>query len=145
MEENGLRNDSITMRMTGCPNGCARPYIAEIAFVGKAPGSYLMLLGGGYHRQRLNKIYRGSYWFRHLFFILYSLTHRSCCLENVTEPEILAILKPMIKRYALEREKGEHFGDFVIRAGYIAATTSGKDWYVGMGGEGEHRMISTED
>ena len=67
------------MRMTGCPNGCARPYLAgehtvthfydfepeadpfpEIAFVGKAPGTYLMLLGGGYYGQRLNKIYRGK-------------------------------------------------------------------------------------
>jgi sulfite reductase (NADPH) hemoprotein beta-component len=65
------------MRMTGCPNGCARPYVAgmfhhdlyfpskqltvisEVAFVGKAPGAYLMLLGGGYYGQRLNKIYRG--------------------------------------------------------------------------------------
>ncbi|OCH91001.1 sulfite reductase subunit beta [Obba rivulosa] len=112
-EENGLRNDSIVMRMTGCPNGCARPYVAEVAFVGKAPGTYLMLLGGGYHGQRLNKIYR----------------------ETVTEPEILAILKPMIKRYALERHDGEHFGDFVIRAGYIAPTTSGKAWYDKMGGE----------
>jgi sulfite reductase (NADPH) hemoprotein beta-component len=47
------------MRMTGCPNGCARPYVAEVAFIGKAPGQYLMLLGGGYFGQRLNKIYRG--------------------------------------------------------------------------------------
>ncbi|KAG2053697.1 sulfite reductase subunit beta [Suillus hirtellus] len=116
-EENGLRNDSIVMRMTGCPNGCARPYVAEVAFVGKAPGSYSMLLGGGYYGQRLNKIYR----------------------ETVSEPEILAILKPMIKRYALERNEGEHFGDFVIRAGYIALTTSGKEWYEGMGGEGQYR------
>jgi sulfite reductase (NADPH) hemoprotein beta-component len=78
MEENGLRHDSIVMRMTGCPNGCARPYVAgtcsavrlpvlahkfpliEVAFVGKAPGAYLMLLGGGYYGQRLNKIYRGE-------------------------------------------------------------------------------------
>ena len=119
-EENGLRNDSIVMRMTGCPNGCARPYLAEVAFVGKAPGTYLMLLGGGYHGQRLNKIYR----------------------ESVTEPEILAILKPMIKRYALERLDGERFGDFVIRAGYIAATTEGKEWYDRMGGEGEHRVAA---
>jgi sulfite reductase (NADPH) hemoprotein beta-component len=76
-EENGLRHDSIVMRMTGCPNGCARPYVAgmsntnifsliacsfcfsEVAFVGKAPGNYSMLLGGGYYGQRLNKIYRG--------------------------------------------------------------------------------------
>lgn len=60
--------------------------------------------------------------------------------ETVTEPEILAILGPMIKRYALERLEGERFGDFTIRAGYISATTSGKDWYVGMGGEGEHKQ-----
>ena len=59
-EENGLRNDSIVMRMTGCPNGCALPYVAEVAFVGKAPGTYLMLLGGGYYGQRLNKIFRGE-------------------------------------------------------------------------------------
>ncbi|KAI0372733.1 sulfite reductase subunit beta [Pilatotrama ljubarskyi] len=119
-EENGLRNDSIVMRMTGCPNGCARPYLGEVAFVGKAPGTYMMLLGGGYYGQRLNKIYR----------------------ETVTEPEILAILRPMIKRYALERHQGEHFGDFVIRAGYIAPTTSGKEWYDRMGGEGQYRDVA---
>ncbi|KAI9511564.1 sulfite reductase subunit beta [Russula earlei] len=119
-EENGLRNDSIVMRMTGCPNGCARPYVAEVAFVGKAAGAYVMLLGGGYYGQRLNKIYR----------------------ESVTEPEILAILRPMIKRYALERHDGERFGDFVIRAGYISPTTEGKSWYERMGGEGPHREIA---
>jgi len=45
----------------------------------------------------------------------------------------------MIKRYSLERQEGERFGDFVIRAGYISATTAGKHWYDGMGGEGEHQ------
>lgn len=76
-ERNGLRNDSIVMRMTGCPNGCARPYVAgpcntllsgtrsnistEVAFVGKAAGTYSMLLGGGYYGQRMNKIYRGKF------------------------------------------------------------------------------------
>ncbi|GAA5895734.1 sulfite reductase (NADPH) subunit beta [Sporobolomyces salmoneus] len=110
MEETGLRNDSITMRMTGCPNGCARPWAAEVAFVGKAPGQYLMLLGGGYWGQRLNKIYR----------------------ESVSEQEILDILRPMIKAYALERNDGEHFGDFVIRKGIIAPTTSGKAFYENM-------------
>jgi sulfite reductase (NADPH) hemoprotein beta-component len=59
----------------------------------------------------------------------------------VTEPEILAILKPMIKHYALQRLDGERFGDFVIRAGYISATTEGKAWYEGMGGEGPYREI----
>ncbi|KAJ6547179.1 sulfite reductase subunit beta [Mycena capillaripes] len=118
-EENGLRNDEIVMRMTGCPNGCARPYVAEVAFVGKAPGTYSMLLGGGYYGQRMNKIYR----------------------ETVTEREILAILRPMIKRYALERLEGERFGDFTIRAGYISPTTSGKEWYDGMGGEGAKEIL----
>ncbi|KAK2465640.1 hypothetical protein APHAL10511_002184 [Amanita phalloides] len=119
-EESGLRNDSIVMRMTGCPNGCARPYLAEVAFVGKALGTYSMLLGGGYYGQRLNKIFR----------------------ETVTEPEILAILRPMIKRYALERREGERFGDWTIRAGYIAATTEGRAWYDRMGGEGEQREVA---
>lgn len=48
----------------------------------------------------------------------------------------------MIKHYALERLEGEHFGDFVIRTGYISSTTSGKEWYDGMGGLGQHRYIS---
>lgn len=62
--------------------------------------------------------------------------------ESVTEPEILAILGPMIQRFARERHQGEHFGDFVIRAGYIAPTTEGKLWYDRMGGEGQHREIA---
>jgi sulfite reductase (NADPH) hemoprotein beta-component len=93
IEEVGLRQDSIVMRMTGCPNGCARPWLAEVAFVGKAYGAYNMYLGGGYHGNRLNKLYRSS----------------------IKEEEILDILKPMIKRWAAERNEGEHFGDFVIR------------------------------
>jgi sulfite reductase (NADPH) hemoprotein beta-component len=70
------------------------------------------------------------------------LTRLSSRTESVSEPEILAILQPMIKRYALERLDGERFGDFVIRAGYIAPTTEGKAWYDKMGGEGEHREIA---
>ena len=60
----------------------------------------------------------------------------------MTEPEILAILRPMIKRYARERLDGEHFGDFVIRVGYISPTMEGKAWYERMGGEGQHREIA---
>ncbi|KAE8220785.1 hypothetical protein CF319_g5738 [Tilletia indica] len=101
--DNGLREDEVTIRMTGCPNGCARPWVAEIGFVGKAAGSYLMMLGGGHAGQRLNKVYK----------------------ENVNEAEILRILKPMVRRYAQEREKGEPFGDWVIRAGVINETTDG--------------------
>lgn len=107
LEENGLRQDSIVMRMTGCPNGCARPWLAEVAFVGKAYGAYNMYLGGGYHGQRLNKLYRSS----------------------IQEEEILEIMKPMLKRWALEREEGEHFGDWVIRAGYVKATLEGKTFH----------------
>lgn len=62
--------------------------------------------------------------------------------ESVTEPEILSILTPMIKRYALERKEGERFGDWTIRAGYIAPTTEGRLWYDRMGGEGEHRIVA---
>ena len=115
--------------------------VIEIAFVGKALGNYSMLLGGGYHGQRLNKIYRGMYL---------ALLPRSSLLilffppESVTEPEILAILRPMIKRYALERLEGERFGDFTIRAGYISPTTEGRLWYDRSGGEGEHREASSE-
>ena len=107
LEENGLRQDSIVMRMTGCPNGCARPWLAEVAFVGKAYGAYNMYLGGGYHGQRLNKLYRSS----------------------IQEEEILEIMKPMLKRYSMERQEGEHFGDWTIRAGYIKPTTEGKTFH----------------
>ncbi|OAL03905.1 Thiamin diphosphate-binding protein [Phaeosphaeriaceae sp. SRC1lsM3a] len=107
LEDNGLRQESIVMRMTGCPNGCARPWLAEVAFVGKAYGAYNMYLGGGYHGQRLNKLYRSS----------------------IKEDEILEIMKPMIKQYATERNEGEHFGDFVIRKGYINETTHGTNFH----------------
>lgn len=107
LEENGLGQDSIVMRMTGCPNGCARPWLAEVAFVGKAYGAYNMYLGGGYHGQRLNKLYRSS----------------------IKEEEILEIMKGLLRRYALEREEGERFGDFVIRSGVIKETTEGKTFH----------------
>ena len=110
LEENGLRQDSIVMRMTGCPNGCARPWLAEVAFVGKAFGAYNMYLGGGYHGQRLNKLYRSS----------------------IKEDEILEIMKGLLKRYATERNEGERFGDFTIRAGVIKATKEGRDFHEGV-------------
>ena len=107
IEESGLRQSSITMRMTGCPNGCARPWLAEVAFVGKAFGAYNMYLGGGYHGNRLNKLFRSS----------------------IKEEEILEIMKPLLKRYALERNEGERFGDFCIRIGMIKATREGRDFH----------------
>lgn len=114
LEEVGLAQDSIVMRMTGCPNGCARPWLAEVAFVGKAYGAYNMYLGGGYHGQRLNKLYR----------------------QSIKEEEILDIMKPLLKRYAVERntdgEEPERFGDWLIRAGVINATTDGMNFHEGV-------------
>jgi sulfite reductase (NADPH) hemoprotein beta-component len=104
LEKLGLRNDSIVMRMTGCPNGCARPWLAEIALVGKSYGFYNLMLGGSYIGSRVNKIYK----------------------SNVNEEEILATLVPMFARWANERLDGEHFGDFVIRVGIIKETLEGK-------------------
>ena len=103
----GLANDAITVRMTGCPNGCARPYLAEIAFVGKSPGKYNVYLGGGFAGERLNKLYR----------------------SGLSEPEILAELTPILQRYAAERGPSERFGDFAIRAGYVAKVSAGREFH----------------
>ncbi|WDH84964.1 assimilatory sulfite reductase (NADPH) hemoprotein subunit [Paenibacillus urinalis] len=103
LESNGLREKEIVIRMTGCPNGCARPMLAELSFIGKAPGKYNMYLGGAFNGSRLNKLYK----------------------ENIGEKEILESLDEIIARYAKEREDGEHFGDFVIRAGYVEAVYDG--------------------
>ncbi len=107
MKDAGLEKDPIIIRMTGCPNGCARPFLGEIAFVGKAPGKYNLYLGAGFQGQRLNKMYR----------------------ENIGEKQILDELTPMIQRYAAERKAGEPFGDFVIRAGYIAEVKAGREFH----------------
>ena len=107
LKEFELENDPITIRMTGCPNGCARPYIAEIAFVGRAPGKYNIYLGGGFTGDRLNKLYKVS----------------------VKSEEIAGILRPIFQRYSKERVDGERFGDFVIRAGYVAETRVGREFH----------------
>jgi sulfite reductase (NADPH) hemoprotein beta-component len=107
LDENGLRDKEITIRMTGCPNGCARPGLGEIAFMGKAVGKYNMYLGAAFDGSRLNKMYR----------------------ENIGEEEILSELRVILSRYAKEREQDEHFGDFVIRAGIVQATTDGTNFH----------------
>ncbi|MFT3655823.1 Sulfite reductase [NADPH] hemoprotein beta-component [Bacillus sp. B01(2024)] len=107
VDENGLRDEEITIRMTGCPNGCARHALGEIGFIGKAPGKYNMYLGAAFDGSRLSKMYR----------------------ENIGEEEILSELRTILPRYAKEREEGEHFGDFVIRAGIIKATTDGTNFH----------------
>lgn len=95
--ESGLEEEPIIVRMTGCPNGCARPYLGEIGFIGKAPGRYNLYLGAGFAGDRLNRLYR----------------------ENLDEQEILAELTPILKSYASSRLKGERFGDFVVRKEYV--------------------------
>ena len=95
-----LEKNAITLRVTGCPNGCARPFLGEIGLVGKAPGRYKLYLGAAFDGGRLNQLYR----------------------DGVNEDEIIALLGPIIERYAKERLRGEHFGDFVLRAGYFPET-----------------------
>ncbi|WP_415752267.1 assimilatory sulfite reductase (NADPH) hemoprotein subunit [Mammaliicoccus sciuri] len=107
LDEAGLNEEEITIRMTGCPNGCARPALAEIAFIGKAPGKYNMYLGGGFTGNRLNKLFK----------------------ENIGEDEILESLKPILIQYGKEKNDGEHFGDFVIRKGIIKEVQSGQDFH----------------
>ncbi len=93
LDESGLRHDAISLRITGCPNGCARPYLAEIGFVGKAPGRYALYLGAKYNGTRLNRLFSSS----------------------ITIDEAVTILSPIIKRYAIERLNEEGFGDYCDR------------------------------
>jgi sulfite reductase (NADPH) hemoprotein beta-component len=99
LEKHQLDNDAIVIRMTGCPNGCARPYVAEIGFVGTAPGKYNLHLGGDRQGARLNKIYQ----------------------ENLEEAAILETLDGLFQIYAAERLLDETFGDFAIRKNWVAA------------------------
>ncbi|MGH6865422.1 MAG: NADPH-dependent assimilatory sulfite reductase hemoprotein subunit [Methyloceanibacter sp.] len=100
----GLDKEPITIRMSGCPNGCSRPYIGEIGLTGRAPGKYNLYLGGGFHGQRLNKMY----------------------LENVGEGAILDALEKVLGHYARDHVAEEHFGDFAIRAGYVREVREGR-------------------
>ncbi|MCP5411431.1 MAG: NADPH-dependent assimilatory sulfite reductase hemoprotein subunit [Alphaproteobacteria bacterium] len=104
LARHNLMDAPITLRMTGCPNGCSRPYIAEIGLTGRAPGKYNLYLGGGFHGQRLNKLYR----------------------ENIGEVAILMELDGLFAQYVRARRTGEHFGDFVIRAGIVPEVIEGR-------------------
>lgn len=107
LRANGLEKTAINIRMTGCPNGCGRPYLGEIAFIGKSPGYYNLYLGAAHNGERLNKLYR----------------------EMLNEEAILQELAPILAHYARERQHGERFGDFVIRTGYVKATTHGTNFH----------------
>jgi sulfite reductase (NADPH) hemoprotein beta-component len=107
----GLAEDEIVIRMTGCPNGCARPYLAEIGLVGKGPGRYNLYLGAAFDGSRLSKL----------------------CAEDLDHDGIVATLDPLFAAYATQRVTGEHFSDFVIRGGLVAATTNGRDFHANTG------------
>ncbi len=104
-----LEHAAITTRMTGCANGCARPYIGEIGLVGKGPGRYTLFLGAGHAGERI------GYPF----------------LDNANEAEILDALAPLFARYASEREYEEHFGDFLVRAGIVPEIKHGSEIHAG--------------
>ncbi|XOZ33146.1 assimilatory sulfite reductase (NADPH) hemoprotein subunit [Halomonadaceae bacterium KBTZ08] len=99
MAKHRLSDQAVNVRVTGCPNGCARPYLGEIGLTGKALGKYNLYLGADHKGERMNRLYR----------------------ENIDEETILGILDPMLERYAAERESGEYFGDFLVRAGIVEA------------------------
>ncbi len=104
----GLSSQEISIRMTGCPNGCARPYLAEIGLVGRTPGVYHLYLGGSFDGTRLNKLFR----------------------RDVDHDQILAELTPLFADYAGRRNPDEHFSDFLIRAGHIRPTTAGARFHL---------------
>jgi sulfite reductase (NADPH) hemoprotein beta-component len=91
--ELGLATEEIVVRMTGCPNGCARPYMAEIGLVGKAPNKYQLYLGGNESSTRLNRLFK----------------------ENIKNEDLVNELRPLLQRFAAERQAGERFGDWCDR------------------------------
>ncbi len=107
VEAAGLRDDAIVIRMTGCPNGCGRPFLAEIGFVGKSPGKYNMYLGAAFNGTRLNTLYKAS----------------------VAAADIVPTVRPLLRRYAAERLQGERFGDFATRVGLANPTGTPADFH----------------
>jgi sulfite reductase (NADPH) hemoprotein beta-component len=109
-KKHAIEKIPITIRMTGCPNGCARPYLAEIALVGKALGKYNLYLGGDGKGTRLVQLYR----------------------ENIGEDIILEELDNLFSQYSTNREKNELFGDFLIRKKIVPAVYDGRDFKTGL-------------
>ena len=98
LAKNGLAEESIILRVTGCPNGCGRAMLAEIGLVGKGPGKYNMYLGSNLGGTRIPKLYK----------------------ENLGEQDILTEIDSLSARWAQERNSNEAFGDFAIRAGIVS-------------------------
>ena len=93
LAEVGLKEEEIIIRMTGCPNGCARPYTAELALVGRGPGRYQLYLGGNLSGTRLGRPFT----------------------DNIKIDNIAGELRPLFSRFARERLGAERFGDFCQR------------------------------
>jgi sulfite reductase (NADPH) hemoprotein beta-component len=93
LAKHGLSDDDVSIRMTGCPNGCGRPYVAELGFIGTAAEQYNFMLGGDRYGLRLNKLYK----------------------EKLSEQEILEEVDNLFAQYVKEKQAGEHFGDFAYR------------------------------
>lgn len=102
LKELDLTSEDILIRMTGCPNGCGRPFLGEIGLVGRAIGRYNLYLGAGFSGDRLNTLYK----------------------EMLDEEGILKELSVLLSRYANERQPGERFGDFTVRTGIVSPSQS---------------------
>ncbi|MEI7309128.1 assimilatory sulfite reductase (NADPH) hemoprotein subunit [Pectobacterium carotovorum] len=108
MQQHGVGDEHIVLRVTGCPNGCGRAMLAEIGLVGKAVGRYNLHLGGNREGTRIPRMYR----------------------ENINETEILAEMDRLIGLWAQDRQPNEGFGDFVIRTKIIKAVLDpARDFY----------------
>lgn len=109
MAKYGVANERIAIRMTGCPNGCARPYVGDIGLVGRMPGHYVVYIGGDFEGTRLN----------------------TEVLDKVPENDIATALDPMVALYAANKNKGEGFGDFCLRYGIDKVVANVKQTYAG--------------
>lgn len=98
VDELGLAGERISFRMSGCPNGCSRPYLGDVGFVGTTLGKYDVMLAGDFEGTRLNRLYA----------------------PNVPIAEIPALLRPIFVEFRAHRSAGESFGDWVQRLGFDA-------------------------
>ena len=96
LEEVGLADERISFRMSGCPNGCSRPYLGDVGFVGTTLGKYDVMLGGDFNGTRLNRVFA----------------------PNVPIAEIPALLRPLFEQFRSDRGPDEGFGNWVERAGF---------------------------
>ena len=108
LAKHNVGDESIILRVTGCPNGCGRAMLAELGLVGKGPGKYNMYLGGNTEGTRIPKLYK----------------------DGIDEATILSEIDSLVGRWATEKKDNECFGDYVIRAGIVAEViVSARDFY----------------